>query len=331
LTKNNSSTSDKNSSDTTSSEQSTKGIVLLVIGTLLFACQDAITKHLTQTLEVAQIINVRFFFFSLFAIAFAMRKNGLKAAFNSSAPKLQIFRGLLICCEIALFAYTLRYIGLAELHTIFACFPLIVTLLSVPILGEAVGWRRGLAVFVGFVGTIIIIDPGIDLGVESAIDPGAGIFSPFALMGLSCAFMFALYNLITRKVSKVDSFETSLLYFGVVGFLASLLVIPFYWQTPNQDEIFWLLIISVTGIMGHILLIKALQLAPAVILQPFNYFVLLWATGIGYVVYDEILPVQTLAGAALVVASGVFIGYREYRLYQRERRAKVGTASSSSR
>lgn len=308
MTKNNS-----NTSDTNNAEQSTKGIVLLVIATLLFACQDAITKHLTQTVEVAQIINVRFFFFSLFAIVFAMKKSGLRAAINSSAPKLQIFRGLLICCEIALFTYTLRYLGLAELHTIFACFPLIVTLLSVPVLGESVGWRRGLAVFVGFIGTVIIINPGFD--------PGAGVFSPFAIMALSCAFMFALYNLITRKVSKVDSFETSLLYFGVVGFLASLLVIPFYWQTPNQSEILWLLIISVTGIMGHLLLIKALQLAPAVILQPFNYFVLLWATGIGYFVYDEVLAVQTLAGAALVVSSGIFIGYREYKLHQRERRA----------
>lgn len=311
MTKNNS-----NTSDTTSAEQSTKGIFLLVIATLLFACQDAITKHLTQTVEVAQIINVRFFFFSLFAIAYALRNNGLKAAINSSAPKLQIFRGLLICCEIGLFAYTLRYLGIAELHAIFACFPLIVTLLSVPILGEDVGWRRGLAIFVGFVGTIIIIDPG------------AGVFSSFAIMGLGCAFMFAIYTLITRKVSKVDSFETTLLYFGIVGFLASLLVIPFYWKTPNQNEVVWLLIISLTGIMGHLLLIKALQLAPAVILQPFNYFVLLWATGIGYIVYDEILPVQTLAGAALVVASGIFIGYREYNLYQRERRAKVALVAT---
>jgi len=306
LTKNN-----NNISDITSAEKSTKGIFLLVIATLLFACQDAITKHLIQTIEVAQVINVRFFFFSLFAIAYAQRKDGLKAAINSSAPKLQVFRGLLICCEIALFAYTLRYFGIAELHAIFACFPLIVTLLSVPILGEDVGWRRGLAIFVGFIGTIIIIDPG------------TGVFSSFAIMGLGCAFMFAIYNLITRKVSKVDSFETSLLYFGIVGFLASLLVIPFYWQTPNQNEVVWLLIISLTGIMGHLLLIKALQLAPAVILQPFNYFVLLWATGIGYIVYDEILPVQTLAGAALVVASGVFIGYREYTLYRQERLAKV--------
>lgn len=281
------------------------------MATLLFASQDAITKHLTQTLDVVQIINIRFFFFSIFAIAFALRQNGLKAAINSSAPGLQIFRGLLICAEIALFAYTLRYLGLAELHAIFACFPLIVTLLSVPILGEAVGWRRGLAVFVGFLGTMIIIDPG------------AGVFSLFALLGLSCALMFALYNLITRKVSRVDSFQTSLLYFGVIGFLASLLVVPFYWQTPNQHEVFWLLVISVTGIIGHLLLIKALQLTPAVILQPFNYFVLLWATGIGYVIYDEVLPIQTLAGAAIVVASGIFIGYREYQLHQRGRRAKA--------
>lgn len=303
--------SEATSTITPSSEQSTKGIVLLVLATLIFACQDAITKHLTETLDVAQIINVRFFFFALFAIAFAMRGSGLKVAMHSAAPSLQIFRGLLICGEMALFAYALHFMGLAELHTIFACFPLIVTLLSVPILGEAVGWRRGLAVLVGFVGTVIIINPG------------SGVFTPFALMGLICAVMFAIYTLLTRKVSKVDSFQTSLLYFGVIGFLGSLLVVPFYWQTPNQSEVLWLLVISVTGIMGHLMLIKALQLAPAVILQPFNYFVLLWATGIGYFAYGEVLAIQTLAGAALVVASGVFIGYREYKLYLRERRARM--------
>ena len=295
---------------TEDSDQSTKGIIALVIATLIFAAQDAITKHLTETLEVAQIINVRFFFFALFAIAFAMRNIGLKIALKSAVPGLQIFRGLLICSEMALFAYALHFMGLAELHTIFACFPLIVTLLSVPILGEAVGWRRGLAVFVGFIGTVIIINPG------------SGVFSPFALMGLSCAVMFAIYNLITRKVSKVDSFETSLLYFGIVGFIGSSMVAPFFWQALNQNEVFWLLIISVIGIMGHLLLIKALQWTPAVILQPFNYFVLLWAMIISYVIYGEILAAQTLVGAALVVASGVFIGHREYKLNKRARRAK---------
>lgn len=304
----------KNTSDTVDtviSDQPSKGIIALIIATLIFACQDAITKHLTETLEVVQIINIRFFFFALFAIAFAMKDNGLTASMHSAAPILQIVRGLLICIEMGLFAYALHFMGLAELHTIFACFPLIVTLLSVPILGESVGWRRGLAVFVGFIGTVIIINPG------------SGIFTPFALMGLICAVMFAIYNLLTRKVSKVDSFKTSLLYFGVIGFLGSLLVVPLFWKTPNQNEVFWLIIISVIGIIGHLLLIKALQWTAAIILQPFNYFVLLWAMGISYVVYDEILATQTLLGAALVVSSGIFIGFREYRLSKRVCHAKV--------
>lgn len=300
-----------NTPDTTDSDQSSRGIIALIIATLIFAAQDAITKHLTETLQVAQIINIRFFFFALFAIAFAMRNNGLKAAIHSAAPGLQIFRGLLICSEMALFAYALHFMGLAELHTIFACFPLIITLLSVPMLGETVGWRRGAAVFVGFIGTVIIINPG------------SGVFSPYALMGLICAVMFAIYNLLTRKVSKVDSFQTSLLYFGVVGFIGSLLVVPFFWQTPSADEIFWLLVVSVTGIAGHLLLIKALQWTPAVILQPFNYFVLVWAMGISYVIYDEILAPQTFVGAALVVLSGIFIGHREYKLSKRARHSKL--------
>ena len=293
---------------TTDSEHVLKGIIALVLATLFFAAQDAITKHLTQSISVAQIVSVRFFFFSLFALIFAARKIGMKAAFHSSRPKSQIARGLLICSEIALFAYALHYLGLAEMHTIFACFPLIITALSVPFLGETVGWRRWLAVGLGFIGTLIIIRP----------DTGA--FSPYALITLLCAFMFAIYNLITRKVSRHDRFETSLLYFGVVGFIASLLVVPFYWQSPDSEQIFWLIVISITGIFGHLLLIKALQLAPAVILQPFNYFILLWAMIIGYSVYGEVLQTYKLVGAALVVGSGVYIARREFIVARAERK-----------
>jgi drug/metabolite transporter (DMT)-like permease len=290
------------------SEQVVKGIIALVIATLFFAAQDAITKHLTESISVAQIVSVRFFFFSLFALIYASRKVGIKAVFHSSRPKSQVLRGLLISSEIALFAYALHFLGLAEMHAIFACFPLIITALSVPFLGESVGWRRWLAVGLGFIGTLIIIRPD------------AGAFSPYALITLLCAFMFACYNLITRKVSRHDRFETSLLYFGVVGFIASLLVVPFYWQSPNADQAFWLAVISITGIFGHLLLIKALQLAPAVILQPFNYFILLWAMIIGYSVYGEILQTYQLAGASIVVFSGVYIARREYIVARAKRK-----------
>ena len=292
----------------TDPDQAVKGIIALIVATLFFAGQDAITKHLTQSISVAQIVSVRFFLFSVFAIVFASRSMDIKTAFQSARPKLQILRGLLICTEIALFAFALKFLGLAEMHAIFACFPLIITALSVPFLGESVGWRRWLAIGLGFIGTLIIVRPD------------TGVFSPYAMIALACAFMFAIYNLITRKVSRHDRFETSLLYFGVVGFIGSLVVVPFYWQNPNSNQIIWLGIISITGIIGHLLLIKALQLAPAVILQPFNYFVLLWAMIIGYSVYGEVLQTYKLIGAALVVISGVYIARREFVVAKETRR-----------
>ncbi|MCP4486282.1 MAG: DMT family transporter [Gammaproteobacteria bacterium] len=281
-------------------DNTVKGIVALVIATLFFAGQDAITKHLAESMPVIQIIFVRFFFFIIFALVYATRRIGIKRAFRSELPAQQIMRGLLIVGEIGLFAWCLHFMGLAEMHAIFACFPLVITALSVPILGEQVGWRRWMAVFIGFIGTLIIIRPG------------NGEFNFYAVLVLVCVLMFSIYNLLTRKVSRVDHFETSLIYFGLVGFLVSLIAIPFYWQQVNTDQTFWLLTISVTSIIGHLLLIKALQLAPAVILQPFNYFVLVWAIIIGYLVYDEILDTTALLGAGLVVLSGIYIARREY-------------------
>ncbi|MCP4982560.1 MAG: DMT family transporter [Gammaproteobacteria bacterium] len=283
-------------------ERTVKGILALIFATLLFASQDAITKHLTSSMPVAQLMFVRYFFFALFALFYASRKTRLRNVFQSHWPKLQILRGLLIVSEMALFAYCLKYLGIAEMHTIFACFPLIITVLSIPILGEQVGWRRWLAVSVGFVGTLIIIQPG------------SGVFSPFAMTALTCALMFAIYNIITRKVSRQDSLETSLIYFGVVGFVVTLLVIPFFWQAMTNNQMLWLLVISMISILSHLLLIKSLELAPAVILQPFNYFILVWAMLIGYSFYGEILEISTLIGAALVIGSGIYITHREYLL-----------------
>lgn len=284
---------------------STKAIIMLVIATLFFASQDALTKHLMETLPASQIVAVRFFFFALFALIYVSRRTGIATAFRSQRPWLQIFRGLLISGEITVFAYAIQFLGLAEMHTLFACFPLLVTALSVPLLGEPVGWRRWLAVFFGFIGTLIILRPD------------SGIFQPAAVIAIGAALMFALYNIITRKVSRYDSFETSLLYMGIVGFAGSALIAPFYWSPMTTTEVLWLLLISSTAIIGHLLLIKSLTLAPAVLLQPFNYFILVWAIIIGFLLYGEVLGATTLIGAAIVVASGVFIAYREYKLMRR--------------
>jgi len=289
-------------------DQVGKGILALILATLLFASQDAITKHLTASLPVLQLMFVRYCFFAVFAVAFATRRIGLRIALQSQRPGLQVLRGLLIAGEMALFALCLRYLGIAEMHALFACFPLMITGLSVPLLGERVGWRRWLAVAAGFAGTLIIIQPG------------SGVISVYALIALACALMFAFYNIITRKVSRHDSFETSLLYFGLVGLAATSLAVPFIWTTPGIEDCLWLLAISIISIFSHLLLIKSLQLAPAVILQPFNYFILVWAMINGYLFFGEILGTTTLVGAALVVASGIYIARREYRVARAERR-----------
>lgn len=289
-------------------DQIPKGIMLLVLSTLFFASQDAITKHLATNMPVAQLMFIRYLFFMLFALVYAARKLSLRTAFRSQRPLLQILRSLLIVGEMAVFAYSLRYLGIAEMHAIFSCFPLIITLLSVPLLGEQVGWRRWMAILVGFSGTIIIIQPG------------SGVFSPYALLALVCAGMFAVYNLVTRKVSRQDRFETSLLYFGVVGFVATLVVVPAFWEPLSADHLVWLLLISTISIASHLMLIKALELAPAVILQPFNYFILVWAMIIGYLVYGEVLDAMTMAGAGLVVGSGIYVAHREYVVARTNRR-----------
>ncbi len=282
-----------------------RGIVLLLLATVLFAGQDAITKQLTNTVSVTQIMLVRYISFTVFACVYAASRMKLLQAAKSGVTGLQLGRCLIMCTEIGLFAYAVRSLGIAEIHTIFSCFPLIITALSVPLLGESVGWRRWLAVFTGFVGTIIILQPGV------------GVLNPAALLALLCAFLYSVYNILTRLVSRTDCFETSLLYFGVVGLIASSIAVIGRWQQPDTQTALLLLAVCVTSVSAHMFLIKSLELAAAVVLQPFNYFILVWAVLIGYVFFGETLAVHEIVGVFIVVASGLYIGLREYVLARR--------------
>ncbi len=277
----------------------------MVLATFVFALQDAITKTLTTVLPVSQILVVRFSAFALMALYLAHRQVGLRAAFASVVPGLQISRCLLMCAEIALFAYVLRFLGLAQIHALFACFPLFVAALSVPLLGEKVGWRRWLAVIIGFAGTLVILRPG------------AAVFNPYSLYPLLGAVLYAIYNLLTRKVSRQDAYATSLVYFGVVGALASGLFAIGQWQEISARAAFQLALLSVVSVVAHMMLMKALQLTEAVVLQPFQYFILPWAMLLGYFVFGETLDSWSLLGSIIVVGSGTYVAYREYHQQRR--------------
>ncbi|MEQ8443474.1 MAG: DMT family transporter [Alphaproteobacteria bacterium] len=276
-----------------------RGIALVVMATFIFACQDAVTKHLAQTYDIPQIIWVRFLFFAVFAMALSGWNKPLKQVVRAKRPVLQVIRSLIIVFEILAFVYAVRVLSLAETHALFASFPLIVTALSALFLKEDVGIRRWAAVLAGFVGVLIIIRPGF------------GVFQLEAIVALVTAFMFALYHVITRVVSAEDGSDTSLLYMAVIGAAVTTAIGPFFWTEPTPEAWRYLALLSLTGAIGHMLLIKALECAPASTLQPFNYTLLVWATVMGYLVFGNLPDVWTVVGGSVVVASGLYTIYRE--------------------
>lgn len=292
------------------------GIIVMVLATGVIAIQDAITKTLTSEVPVAQIVFVRFVAFAVMALIISSRMVGLKAALHSVVPGMQLVRCVIMCAEIALFAFALRFLGIAQMHALFACFPLFVAALSVPLLGETVGWRRWLAVIVGFAGTLIILRPG------------TAVFDPYAVLPLAGAVLYALYNILTRKVSRQDSYATSLVYFGVVGAVASGIFVVGQWQEMSDAAVRQLALLCLMSIIAHMMLMKALQLTEAVVLQPFQYFILPWVMLLGYVFYGEKLDAFTLAGTAIVVSSGVYVAFREYRMFvtNRDKQNKISAS-----
>jgi len=190
-------------------------------------------------------------------------------------------------------------LGLVESHAVFACYPLLVAALSGPVLGERVGWRRWTAIAVGFIGVLVILEPGVN------------VFAPAAIIPLVSAFMFALYGLLTRYVARQDSAATSFFWTGVTGaIIMTAIGIP-NWQPMTQSDSLWMAILCVTGAMGHFTLIKCYEVAEASAVQPFAYLQLVFASAIGLTIFGEVMELNVMIGAAIVVMAGLFTLWRE--------------------
>ncbi|MEM6374219.1 MAG: DMT family transporter, partial [Pseudomonadota bacterium] len=238
--------------------------------TLVFAVQDGISRHLADTYNVFLIVMIRYWFFAAFVVALSQRSSGgVRAAARTRQPVLQIFRGLLLALEICVMVAAFTLLGLVESHAVFACFPLIVAALSGPVLGETVGWRRWSAIGAGFVGILLILQPGF------------GVFDVRALVPLAAATMFALYSLLTRYAGRRDSAATSFFWTGVSGAILTTLVGVWYWEPMTRPDWGWMGLLCLTGALGHWLLIRCYAVAEASAVQPFAYFQLVFAAGIG--------------------------------------------------
>ncbi|WGV14725.1 DMT family transporter [Fuscovulum ytuae] len=276
------------------------GIWLMVATTVVFSVQDGISRHLAEAYNVYMVVMIRFWFFAAFVMLLAARdKGGIGAAVKSQFPWLQVARGLLLVTEVCVMVVAFVKLGLVESHAVFTCYPLLIAALSGPILGEKVGWRRWTAILIGFLGVLIILQPGY------------AVFSPWALVPLLSAFLFAIYGLLTRYVARGDSASVSFFWTGTVGALAMTLVGMWFWEPMTGADWGWMLTLCCTACLGHWLLIKAFAVAEASAIQPFAYLQLVWASGIGLFLFGEDLRTNVAIGAGLVVAAGVFTLWRQ--------------------
>ena len=276
------------------------GILLMIGVTIVFALQDGLSRHLAETYNVFMVVMVRYWFFAAFVISIARRRSGsIRTAARTTQPILQTVRGLLLAAEICVMVAAFVTLGLVESHAIFTCYPLLVAALSGPILGEKVGWRRWTAIGIGFVGVLIILQPGVT------------VFAPAAAIPLASATMFALYGLLTRYAARKDSTATSFFWTGTVGALALTPLGLWYWEPMSGPDWGWMLMLCIFGVAGHWLLIKCYEVAEASAVQPFAYLHLVFAAAIGLLVFGDTLKTNVMIGAGIVVAAGLFTLWRQ--------------------
>jgi len=274
------------------------GILLSVLAMFGFASMDAISKVLAPDYAIAQMLWVRYVFFVGFALLL-MRPRGIARTARSRRPWLQAARALLLLVENGMFVLAFRYLPLADVHAVAAASPLIVIALSVPLLGEKVGPRRWAAVLAGFAGVLLIVRPGFQ-ALEWPI-----------LLPLAGAVLWGLYQIMVRLCARTDTSETTLFWSAAVGLAVTSAVGPFQWTPP--DAVGWalLLALALVAALAHFALIKAFQFAEAGAVQPYSYTLLVWAATLGYLVFGDLPDAWTVAGAAVIVASGLYSWYRE--------------------
>jgi drug/metabolite transporter (DMT)-like permease len=275
------------------------GIGLMSITFLCFALLDCGAKWLVQTLPVLQVVWLRFLFHAIFSTALMAPKFG-RGLFNTQRPKLQFLRAMFMPVMTGLNFWALQYLQLAETGAIQFSVPIIVALIAAPLLGERMDMARWMAIAVGFIGVLVIVRPGTQG------------FHPALLLCIVNAVLYALFNLMTRQLAAHDSPETTQ-FFSSVG--ATLAITPFAlaaWQAP-PGALQWtiLVLIGISGGLGHYLLALAHRYAPASVLAPFLYQQIVWMVLLGYLVFGDVPDAAVAVGAAIVIASGGYLLWRE--------------------
>lgn len=274
------------------------GIAMMCVGVACLSVNDAIAKVLTAQYSPLQILFLRNTITLPFAVLMAWRMGGV-AALGSRRPMAHLLRGALWIGATVLFFTSIRHLGLAEATALVFVAPLIITAISALFLGEHVGRWRWLAVLGGFIGTLVIVRPGTQA------------FDPASLLPIATAFVYALLMLSARLVDPRESVWTLLLYLTGASGLLSALIVPLVWVPVRSEDLWLFAAIAFFGSAGMTMMTQAFRLAPAVVVAPLDYTALIWATGFGWLIWNEIPDGPTWLGAIAIIASGAIVLIRQ--------------------
>ena len=274
------------------------GIALVLGSSFIFALGDAASKMMVATLPPLEVQWIRAVIVALIAVPIAYWRKG-KAAFVTTHPGTQLVRGAAVWISSLLYITGLSYLPLADTTAINFIWPILITVFSVFMLGEKVGIRRAIATLVGFVGMLIIIRPG------------SSAFQITALLPIGAAILWAFGSVMTRGMMTTEPPETTMVWSSLVMLVGTTLLLPFYFVMPGWREIGLGLWIGLSAAVGHTMVIVAFGRARASVLAPFAYVQLVWEASTGYLLFGTVPDRWIVAGAAIIVASGLYTLHRE--------------------
>ena len=274
------------------------GISFAIFAYFSFSILATIQKTAVIYHSIFQLLLIKYFFV-LFLSFFESRRKKNYLFFKSKNYKLQILRSILSILESACFVLSFRYLSLADVHSIGSLTPILIVCLSYIFLREKVSTKTWIAIFIGFIGVIIILRPG------------TSIFDPYSIIPLLASFFLGLYQIVTRKISEYDSTETSLFYTSLIGIFIMSILASIYWQPTNINSYFLFFGTGIFFSLGVYFQIIALSRAPASIIQPFHYTLMFWAIIFGYLFYNDIPDIFTIIGVSIIIISGIFVINKE--------------------
>jgi S-adenosylmethionine uptake transporter len=279
---------------------------MMLLAVLLFAVNDTLGKWLVGAYAVGQLLLVRSIA-GLCAMAPFIRKAGPYAFLRAPQPGLQLLRLVFSTLEGALFFWALTELPLAEVMTYYMAGPIYVTALSPILLGERVGWRRWTAVALGFGGVLL------------ALHPSPGSLSLGAACAVVGSFNYALFLITTRKLAGTPGTVLMTLQLVAALLFGGALVLVEGWKPPGALDLVLMLLLGIGSLGGNLCVNQSLRLAPASVVVPYQYTLILWGMLFGYIFFGEVMGPLTVTGAVIIIGAGLFIFLREQQLHRRVR------------